>query len=57
VVAGGKAAWQLADEATMHKLNINYVHLGEGEITIPQMFKSILAGRSCLESSPGRARA
>ena len=44
VVAGGKAAWQLADEATMHKLNINYVHLGEGEITIPQMFKSILAG-------------
>jgi radical SAM superfamily enzyme YgiQ (UPF0313 family) len=44
VVAGGKAAWQLADEATMDKLNINYVHLGEGEITIPQMFKSILAG-------------
>ncbi|MGZ4926335.1 MAG: B12-binding domain-containing radical SAM protein [Halobacteriota archaeon] len=44
VVAGGKAAWQLADEATMDKLNINYVHLGEGEITIPQMFRSILAG-------------
>ena len=44
VVAGGKAAWQLADEATMDKLNINYVHLGEGELTIPQMFRSILAG-------------
>ena len=44
VVAGGKAAWQLADEDIMDKLNINYVHLGEGEITIPQMFRSILAG-------------
>jgi len=44
VVAGGKAAWQLADEAIMDRLNIDYVHLGEGEITIPQMFKSILAG-------------
>jgi len=44
VVAGGKAAWQLADESIMDKLNIDYVHLGEGEITIPQMFRSILAG-------------
>jgi len=44
VVAGGKAAWQLADEAIMDKLNINYVHLGEGEITLPIMFRSILAG-------------
>jgi radical SAM superfamily enzyme YgiQ (UPF0313 family) len=44
VVAGGKAAWQLADEAIMDQLNIDYVHLGEGEITVPQMFKSILAG-------------
>ncbi len=44
VVAGGKAAWQLADETTMNKLNIDYVHLGEGEITVPAMFKSILAG-------------
>ncbi|HXY88655.1 MAG TPA: radical SAM protein [Candidatus Acidoferrales bacterium] len=44
VVAGGKAAWQLADEAIMDKLNIDYVHLGEGELTIPQMFKSIIDG-------------
>jgi len=44
VVAGGKAAWQLADETIMDKLNIDYVHLGEGEITVPGMFKSILAG-------------
>ncbi len=44
VVAGGKAAWQLADETIMDKLNINYVHLGEGEITVPVMFKSILEG-------------
>jgi len=44
VVAGGKAAWQLADETTMDKLNIDYVHLGEGEITVPEMFKSILEG-------------
>ena len=44
VVAGGKAAWQLADETIMDKLNINYVHLGEGEITVPEMFKSILEG-------------
>ena len=44
VVAGGKAAWQLADEMVMDKLNIDYVHLGEGELTVPEMFKSILAG-------------
>ena len=44
VVAGGKAAWQLADEMIMDKLNIDYVHLGEGEITVPEMFKSILEG-------------
>ncbi len=44
VVAGGKAAWQLADETTMDKLNIDYVHLGEGELTVPEMFKSILEG-------------
>lgn len=46
VVAGGKAAWQLADEKIMDKLNIDYVHLGEGEISVPKMFKSILAGEN-----------
>lgn len=44
VVAGGKAAWQLADEMVMDKLNIDYVHLGEGELSVPETFKSILAG-------------
>ncbi len=44
VVAGGKAAWQLADEELMDKLNIDYVHLGEGEITVPEMFRRILEG-------------
>ncbi|RJS75043.1 radical SAM protein [Methanophagales archaeon] len=44
VVAGGKAAWQLVDEMVMDKLNIDYVHLGEGELTVPEMFKSILEG-------------
>jgi radical SAM superfamily enzyme YgiQ (UPF0313 family) len=44
VVAGGKAAWQLADEEIMDRLNIDYVHLGEGEITAPELFKSILEG-------------
>ncbi len=48
VVAGGKAAWQLADEMVMDKLNIDYVHLGEGELTVPEMFKSILAGEKLL---------
>ncbi|MDI6810541.1 MAG: radical SAM protein [archaeon] len=46
VVAGGKAAWQLADEEIMDKLNIDYVLLGEGEITVPKMFKSILEGEN-----------
>ncbi len=49
VVAGGKAAWQLADETIMNKLNVDYVHLGEGELTIPALFKSILEG----EELPG----
>jgi radical SAM superfamily enzyme YgiQ (UPF0313 family) len=44
VVAGGKAAWQLADETVMDKLNIDYVHLGEGELSVPETFKSILKG-------------
>lgn len=44
VVAGGKAAWQLADETIMDKLNIDYVLLGEGEITAPKLFKAILRG-------------
>ena len=44
VVAGGKAAWQLADEKTMDKLNIDYVHLGEGELTVTGLFRSILEG-------------
>ncbi|MBE0516213.1 MAG: B12-binding domain-containing radical SAM protein [Methanophagales archaeon] len=44
VVAGGQAAWQLADEKIMDKLSIDYVLLGEGEITVPKMFKSILEG-------------
>jgi radical SAM superfamily enzyme YgiQ (UPF0313 family) len=44
VVAGGKAAWQLADERIMDKLNIDYVHLGEAEHSVPELFKSILAG-------------
>lgn len=49
VVAGGKAAWQLADEAIMKKLNIDYVHIGEGEMTVPALFKAILQG----EELPG----
>ncbi len=44
VVIGGKAAWQLADEEVMDRLNIDYVHLGEGEITVPEMFRCILEG-------------
>jgi len=44
VVAGGKAAWQLADEAIIEKLNIDHVLLGEGELSGPEMFKSILEG-------------
>jgi radical SAM superfamily enzyme YgiQ (UPF0313 family) len=55
VVAGGKAAWQLADESTMDKLNIDYVHLGEGELTIPQMFKSIIEGEKLPRIIEGRA--
>lgn len=44
VVVGGKAAWQVADEAIMDKLNIDYVLLGEGELTAPELVKAILAG-------------
>lgn len=44
VVVGGKGAWQVADPVIMDKLGINYVHLGEGEISVPRMFKSIING-------------
>ena len=55
VVAGGKAAWQLADEAIMDKLNIDYVHLGEGELTIPLTFKSIIEGEKLPRIIEGKA--
>lgn len=44
VVVGGKASWQVADPAIMDKLGIDYVHLGEGEVSVPRMFRSILNG-------------
>jgi radical SAM superfamily enzyme YgiQ (UPF0313 family) len=44
VVVGGKAAWQLADESIMDRMNIDYVHLGEGEVTVPQLFKALHEG-------------
>jgi radical SAM superfamily enzyme YgiQ (UPF0313 family) len=43
-VVGGKAAWQVAYEPVMDRLGIDHVHLGEGEISVPQMFHAILAG-------------
>ena len=54
VVAGGKAAWQLADDTIMDKLNIDYVHLGEGEITVPELFESILEGEKLPRIIKGR---
>ncbi|MDK2781238.1 MAG: hypothetical protein PWR13_266 [Archaeoglobi archaeon] len=44
VIAGGKAAWQLADEEIMRRLNIDYVFIGEAEITAPEVFRKILSG-------------
>ena len=44
VVVGGKGAWQVADPEIMDKLGIDYVHLGEGEISVPKMFRSIING-------------
>ncbi|MBC7110043.1 MAG: B12-binding domain-containing radical SAM protein [Archaeoglobi archaeon] len=44
VIAGGKAAWQLADEEIMRKLNIDYVFIGEAELTAPEVFRRILNG-------------
>jgi radical SAM superfamily enzyme YgiQ (UPF0313 family) len=43
-MVGGKGAWQLADEDKMDKLGIDYVHLGEGEVSVPEVFKKILNG-------------
>ncbi|RZN37233.1 MAG: radical SAM proteinB12-binding domain-containing radical SAM protein [Methanophagales archaeon ANME-1-THS] len=44
VVAGGKGAWQLADEGIMDKLGIDHVFLGECEVSLPEIFKSICEG-------------
>jgi radical SAM superfamily enzyme YgiQ (UPF0313 family) len=54
VVAGGKAAWQLADETIMDKLNIDYVYLGEAERTVSDLFKSIFAGEELLRVVTGK---
>ncbi len=43
-VVGGKAAWQVAYEPMMDRLGIDHVHLGEGEVSVPKMFRAILAG-------------
>jgi radical SAM superfamily enzyme YgiQ (UPF0313 family) len=44
VVVGGKGAWQVADTSIMDRLGIDYVHLGEGELSVPRMFRSIING-------------
>lgn len=44
IVVGGKSAWQVADGRVMDELGIDYVHLGEGETSVPGMFKKILRG-------------
>ena len=44
VVVGGKSAWQVADTSIMEKIGIDHVHLGEGGISAPRMFRSILDG-------------
>jgi radical SAM superfamily enzyme YgiQ (UPF0313 family) len=43
-VVGGKAAWQVAHEPMMDRLGIDHVHLGEGEVSVPKLFRAILAG-------------
>ncbi|HWQ19033.1 MAG TPA: radical SAM protein [Methanotrichaceae archaeon] len=44
VVVGGKGAWEVADIDLMDKLGIDHVHLGEGELSVPRMFRSIIRG-------------
>jgi radical SAM superfamily enzyme YgiQ (UPF0313 family) len=44
VVVGGASAWQLANLKVMDRLGIDHVHLGEGEISVPRAFKSIIRG-------------
>jgi radical SAM superfamily enzyme YgiQ (UPF0313 family) len=44
VVVGGKSAWQVASIDIMDRLGIDDVHLGEGEVSVPHMFRSILNG-------------
>lgn len=44
IMVGGKGAWQVADSRVMDRLGIDYVHLGEGEISIPKTFRKILQG-------------
>src|SRR5512137_2900120 len=44
VVVGGKGAWQVANPEVMDKLGIDYVHLGEGETSVPRLFRAILNG-------------
>jgi radical SAM superfamily enzyme YgiQ (UPF0313 family) len=43
-VVGGRAAWQVAYEPMMDRLGIDHVHQGEGEVSVPRMFRAILAG-------------
>ena len=43
-VVGGRAAWQVAHEPLMDRLGIDHVHLGEGEVSVPLMFRAILDG-------------
>lgn len=41
VVAGGTGYWQIYDEKTMDDLGIDYCVEGEGEISVPKVFRSI----------------
>ncbi|MEM4748128.1 MAG: radical SAM protein [Archaeoglobaceae archaeon] len=44
IVVGGAGAWQLADERIMDDFGIDIVVVGEGEKTVPEIFRRILDG-------------
>lgn len=44
VVVGGPGDWQVSDPETMKALGIDYVVMGEGEISAPKLFGRILNG-------------
>ena len=55
VIVGGPGVWQLSDESTRRKMNIDCVVEGEGDLVAPKLFEDAVEGRPLPPTAMGGA--